>query len=218
MTLTRSISFTVAAVLGAAISSPAFATNGYFTHGIGTKNKGLAGAGLASPEDAIFIANNPAAALFATGQLNLGVALFSPLRSYSSSESMANGQGGAFTIGPNNLDSAREYFAIPHIAYSWGLSDVSAIGVAFYGRGGMNTQWEGGTATFDPDGPGPAPVMTLDGTFGAGTAGVDLSQAFLDIAYARKAGDRFTWGASLVVAIQAIPSLASLKPLPPAAE
>ena len=191
-----------AALMGATIGSPAFATNGYFTHGTGTKNKGMAGAGLASPEDAIFIANNPAAAVFATGQLDVGAALFSPLRSYSSTTSMANGQMGAFTIGPNNLDSAREYFVIPHIAYSWGLANDSAIAVAFYGRGGMNTRWEGGSATFDPDGPGPAPVMTLDGTFGAGTAGVDLSQAFLDIAYARKASDKFTWGASLVVAMQ----------------
>ncbi len=203
MNLKCSIMLATAAVLTALISSPALATNGYFTHGTGTKNKGMAGAGLASPEDAIFIANNPAAAIFATGQLDLGAALFSPLRSYSSSTSQANGNGGAFTIGPNSLDSAREYFVIPHIAYSWGLGDSSALGVAFYGRGGMNTQWEGGSATFDPDGPGAAPVMTLPGTYGAGTAGVDLSQAFLDIAYARKASDRFAWGASLMVAVQA---------------
>jgi len=196
--------FTVlaAAAFATVFASPAFATNGYFTHGTGTKNKGMAGAGLASPEDAIFIANNPAAAVFSTGQLDVGAALFSPLRSYSSSASQANGNGGAFTIGPNNLDSDREYFVIPHIAYSWQLGNESALGVAFYGRGGMNTKWTGGTATFDPDGPGPAPVTTFPGTFGAGTAGVDLSQAFLDIAYARKTSDRFAWGASLVLVVQ----------------
>jgi long-chain fatty acid transport protein len=202
MTSKRVLTLLVGAALGVVVSSPAFATNGYFTHGTGTKNKAMAGAGLASPADAIFIANNPAAALFGIGQLDVGAALFSPLRSYSSSASQANGNGGAFTIGPNSLDSDREYFVIPHIAYSWGLGDKSALGVAFYGRGGMNTEWTGGTATFDPDGPGPAPVTTFPGTFGAGTAGVDLSQAFLDIAYARKTSDRFAWGASLVVAIQ----------------
>ncbi len=205
MNLKRAMTFTVAATLGAVFCSPALATNDYFTHGTGTKNKGTAGAGLASPEDAIFIANNPAAALFATGQLDLGAALFVPLRSYTSSSSLANGNGGAFTIGPNDLDSDRNYFVIPHIAYSWELSPVSAVGLAFYGRGGMNSKWQGGTATFDPDGPGPAPapVMTLDGTFGGGRAGVDLSQAFLDLAYARRINDRVVLGASLVGVVQA---------------
>jgi len=203
MNLKRAMTFTVAATLGAVLCSPALATNGYFTHGTGTKNKGTAGAGLASPEDAIFIANNPAAALFATGQLDLGAALFVPLRSYTSSSSLANGNGGAFTIGPNDLDSDRNYFVIPHVAYSWELSPDSAVGLAFYGRGGMNSKWQGGTATFDPDGPGPAPVMTLDGTFGGGRAGVDLSQAFLDLAYARRISDRVVLGASLVGVVQA---------------
>jgi long-chain fatty acid transport protein len=195
--------FFVAATLGAVVSSPANATNGYFTHGIGAKNKGMAGAGLAAPSGSIFFANNPAAAVFAVGQFDVGAALFSPLRSYSSTASLANGNGGAFTIGPNDIDSDRNYFVIPHVAYSWGLSDNSAIGLAFYGRGGMNSKWQGGTASFDPDGPGPAPVMTLPGTFGAGKAGVDLSQAFFDIGYAQKSSERFAWGASLVVAIQA---------------
>ncbi len=203
MTNKRVLSFCMAAALSATATNPAFATNGYFTHGVGAKNKGMAGAGLASPSGSIFFANNPAAAVFSMGQLDAGAGFFSPIRSYSSSSSLANGNGGAFTIGPNNLDSDREFFVIPHVAYSWGLGDDSAIGLAFYGRGGMNTEWSGGSATFDPDGPGPAPVMTLPGTFGSGKAGVDLSQAFLDLGYARKTNENFAWGASLVVAIQA---------------
>jgi long-chain fatty acid transport protein len=201
--LKRVLTTTVAVGLSAAICSPAFATNGYFTHGTGTKNKGMAGAGIASPEDSIAIANNPAAAFAGIGQLTVGAALFSPLRSYSSSDSLANGNGGAFTIGPNNIDSDRNYFVIPHVSYGWKLGENGALGVAFYGRGGMNTKWQGGTASFDPDGPGPAPVMTLDGTFGGGTAGVDLSQAFLDIAYAHKLSDQLILGASLVTVVQA---------------
>jgi len=184
------------------VSGSASATNGYFTHGVGTKNKGLAGAGLAMPGDAISVANNPAAALFSTGRLDVGAALFSPLRSYNSTDSLAMGNGGAFTIGPNDIDSSRNYFVIPHIAYSWALANDSALGVAFYGRGGMNSEWDGGTASFDPTGQGGA-GQTFPGTFGAGTAGVDLSQGFLDIAYARKAGENFTWGAALVIAVQA---------------
>src|SRR5210317_2123585 len=154
------------------LTTPLWATNGYFTHGIGTKNKGMAGAGLAMPEDAISVANNPAAALANAGKYDLGISVFSPLRHYKSSDSMANGQGGAFTIGPNNLDSKKNYFFIPHMAGAWEIDDKSAWSVAFYGRGGMNTRWEGGTATFDPDGPmGPAPVMTIPGTYGGGLFG-----------------------------------------------
>jgi long-chain fatty acid transport protein len=74
----------------------------------------------------------------------------------------------------------------------------------------MNTRWDGGSATFDPDGPGPAPVMTIPGSYGGslfsngskGTAGVDLSQAYLEFGYARSAGDKFTWGVSLVTVMQ----------------
>ncbi|NNM13207.1 MAG: hypothetical protein HKO58_02685 [Gammaproteobacteria bacterium] len=180
-----------------------FATNGYFTHGSGTKNKGMAGAGIAMPEEAMAISNNPASALLVGDRFEAGASLFSPSRSYSSSTSQAQGNGGAFTIGPNNLDSAREYFVIPHLAYTNQLSDISAWGVAFYGRGGMNTKWEGGTATFDPDGQGTQfPVVTLPGTFGAGTAGVDLSQAFLDLSYARQLSENFTAGISAIAVAQ----------------
>jgi long-chain fatty acid transport protein len=186
------------------VAPSAFATNGYFTHGNGTKNKGMAGAGIAMPEEAMAISNNPASALLVGDRFDAGAALFSPRRSYSSSASQAQGNMGAFTIGPNNLESAREYFVIPHLAYTKQLSDISAWGIAFYGRGGMNTKWEGGNATFDPDGQGTQfPVVTLPGTFGAGTAGVDLSQALLDVSYARKLSDNFNVGISAVVAIQA---------------
>jgi len=190
------------------LTTPLWATNGYFAHGTGTKNKGMAGAGLAMPEDAISIANNPAAALANAGKYDAGLAIFSPSRNYQSSDSLANGQGGAFTIGPNDLKSENDLFYIPHVAGSWKIDDQSAWGAAFYGKGGMNSKWRGGTASFDPDGPGPAPVLTLPGTYGAGlfggegTAGIDLLQAFLEVSYARKAGEKFTWGASLVGVMQ----------------
>lgn len=190
------------------LTTPLWATNGYFTHGIGSKNKAMAGSGLAMPEDAISVANNPAAALQAAGKYDVGLAFFSPTRHYKSEGGVA-GQGGAFTIGPNDIDDTDVFF-IPHLAGAWKINDVSAWSLAFYGRGGMNTRWDGGTATFDPDGPGPAPIMTIPGTFGGalfsngdkGTAGVDLSQAFLELGYARSMSDRFTWGASLITVFQ----------------
>ncbi len=185
-----------------------FATNGYFTHGNGTKNKGMAGAGIAMPEEAMAISNNPASALLLEDSIQVGAAVFNPNRSYTTSASLAQGNGGAFTVGPNSLDSAREYFVIPHVAYTKGLSEVSAWGAAFYGRGGMNTRWEGGTASYDPDGLGPAPVAPYPGTFGSGAfgasgrTGIDLSQAFLDLSYARKLSDHLTVGFGLVAAYQ----------------
>lgn len=193
------------------LTTPLWATNGYFTHGTGAKNKAMAGSGLAMPEDAISIANNPAAALANAGKYDAGIAVFSPSRHYKTSESQANGQGNAFTIGPNDIDSSSNAFFIPHIAGTWKLSEESAWGAAFYGRGGMNSLWKGGSATFDPDGPGPAPVTTFPGTYGGsavpgsgpgGSAGVDFSQAYLDITYSRSLGENFTWGVSLVAVMQ----------------
>ena len=196
------------AIVTLLLTTPLWANNGYFTHGIGTKNKGMAGAGLAMPEDAISVANNPAAALSNTGKYDLGIAVFSPSRHYKTTDSLYNGQGGTFTIGPNDIDSDNNYFYIPHMAGSWKIDDKSAWAAAFYGKGGMNTTWNGGTATFDPDGPGPAPVMTLPGTYGGGlvggngAAGVDLSQAYLELTYARGIGEKFTLGISAVGVMQ----------------
>jgi long-chain fatty acid transport protein len=192
----------LALAIGLCLAGNAFATNGYFTHGTGTKNKSMAGAGIALPEDAIDVVNNPAVATEVGDQFIFGASLFSPIRKYSTSESLANGNGGAITIGPNNIDSSSNYFVIPHIAKTWQLENGNALAVAFYGRGGMNTDWEGGTATFDPDGPGPAGPMTFPGTYGAGDAGVDLNQAFLDLTWATKLNDQFSLGVAGVLVAQ----------------
>jgi long-chain fatty acid transport protein len=189
-------------VFGLCLAGNAFATNGYYTHGTGTKNKSMAGSGIALPEDAIDVTNNPAVVTEVGDQLIFGAALFSPIRDYSTTPSQLNGNFGAFTIGPNNIESDSNYFIIPHIARSWQLQNNSAWALAFYGRGGMNTDWKGGTATFDPDGPGPAPVMTLPGTYGGGDAGVNLSQAFLDVTWGKKLANDISLGISAVLAAQ----------------
>jgi len=195
----------LALVCGLCMVGNAFATNGYFTHGNGTKNKSMAGAGIALPEDAIDVTNNPAVATEVGDQFIFGAALFSPIRKYRTSESLANGQcdpisgACAITIGPNNIKSDENYFVIPHFSWSKQLDERNAFALSFYGRGGMNTTWKGGMATFDPDGPGPDfGPMTFPGTYGAGDAGVDYSQAFLDVTWARKVNDRFSFGVSAV--------------------
>lgn len=185
------------------LAGAAQATNGYFTSGVGVKNIGTAGAGSADPSEVLIVATNPAGLAFVGQRIELGLGLFNPDRSYSTSSSLANGQGGAFTIGPNNLSSGHKLFEIPYVAVSRRLDPQDSLAVAFYARGGMNTTWYGGTATFDPDGPGPAPVMTLPGTYGMGTAGVDLMQAFLNLTLAHATIDhRLSVGASLIFAAQ----------------
>jgi long-chain fatty acid transport protein len=196
--LTRAITL----ALGVFVAGSAFATNGYFTHGTGTKNKGMAGAGIAFAQDAIDAVNNPALAVLVGDEMQIGAALFNPVRSYSTTPSQVNGNFNAFTIGPASVDSASEYFVIPHFARTWQRDNDTAFALAFYGRGGMNTDWRHGSATFDPDGPGPAPVMTLPGTFGGGDAGVDFSQAFLDLTWAKKLNEKTSFGITAVIGMQ----------------
>ena len=72
----------------------------------------------------------------------------------------------------------------------------------------MNTDWRGAPgAMFDPDnlpglGNGPAPTMTFPGTFGAGDAGVDLSQAFLDLTWAKQVTERTSFGIAAIIGMQ----------------
>jgi len=189
------------------LSSVAFATNGYFTHGVGAKSKSMGGTGIGSPENMgpNVIASNPALGAFVGDKWEVGMSVFSPRRSYVASPSLANGQGGAFTVGAGDFDSGSEYFPIPYIARNWKLDSGRSLTLMFYGRGGMNTNWTdpAATAIFDPDGPGPAPVTTLPGPFGGGEAGVDLSQAFLSLNYAGMTSESFAWGLGPIFAVQA---------------
>lgn len=184
-------------------SSAALATNGYNSHGIGTKNKAMAGAGMAIPDEAIAIANNPASLTEIGEAFDFGLSVFSPKRKYQASASQVNGNFGAFTLGPDAQTSGSNIFFIPDIAGTWVIDDNSGWGFAFYGRGGMNTDWNGGSATFDPDGPGPAGPTTFPGVFGGGTpTGINLSQAILDLSYARKVSANTSVGIAAVLAFQ----------------
>ncbi len=184
------------------------ATNGYFAHGTGIINRALAGAGVAFPQDAMAGATNPAGMAFVGNRFDVGAVLFKPDRDYSTGLSLANGNGGAFTVGPDSENSGDETFLIPSFGINYMLTENDAIGLSVYGNGGLNTTYGAGSATFDPDGPGPAPVSTIPGTFGGaitgggGTAGVDLFQIFFNFSYAHKFSDNFSVGISPIFAIQ----------------
>lgn len=194
------------ALAAMAVAGNAYATNGYLTHGVGTKSKALAGSGSADPQELMVIATNPAGLAFVGERLEVGISAFSPVRSYSTTPSAlpdAAYAQGAFSIGPdgNHINSKNQLFFIPYIGKSWRRNDQDAFAVAFYGRGGMNTEWHGGSAKFWP--PGYTAPVTPPGTFGDGTAGVDLMQAFLNLAYAHaNPAKTYSVGASVIFAAQ----------------
>jgi len=208
MSSNRNRALLAVGVAFALATGTASATNGYYTHGVGTKSKAQAGSGSANPEELLEIATNPAGLAALGESIDVGLGFFMPIRNYRTTDSMANGgcfpdMGCAFTIGPNDIRSDGEFFPIPFAAMNWQLSDVDHLAAAFYARGGMMTKWVGGTATFDPDGAqGSSGPLTFDGTYGGGTAGVDLMQAFLNLTYARELGDTFSVGASAIFAMQ----------------
>jgi long-chain fatty acid transport protein len=214
----RRAAASVAAAVLVVSSGSAFATNGYFTHGVGTQSKGMAGTGVGSNADmgAIMSASNPALGVFVSDQWEAGLSIFSPRRSYVAGESQLNGAlvdlgGGVFfpshTITPGEIDSSSEYFPIPYVAKNWSLQNDGNITGAFYGRGGMNTDWDdaNATATSYLCGGDPLqgePPATGPGPYCAGVAGVDLMQAFIALNYSAMAGDNFAWGIGPVFAIQ----------------
>jgi long-chain fatty acid transport protein len=186
-----------------AFSSAAMATNGYFTHGVGTESKAMAGSGVGSTENmgGIAAATNPALAVFSDDKWQVGLSIFSPARSYEVAGGLG-GQQGTFSLSNGEYDSKNDVFPIPYVAKNWTFSNGHALSVLFYGRGGMNTEWDSGQSVMtDPTGQGGNPVE-LPGLYGGGKAGVDLMQAFLNINYAMKIGDNFSLGFGPVIAAQ----------------
>jgi long-chain fatty acid transport protein len=200
---TRSKLLTTALIL-LGLPATAWATNGYFSHGTSVAEKGLAGAGVAYSQDTLSASNNPAGMVWQGARYDIGAAIFSPMRSYSSKGGPTSGCGPAgcsFSIGDGDqsIDSENEAFLIPQFGYNWVIDPDRTIGLSVYGNGGMNTEYEGGSATvFD----GIGSFNQLPGTFGDGTAGVDLSQLFVSTTYAAKISESSSWGISAIVAYQ----------------
>ena len=184
-----------------------WATNGYFSHGTSIAEKGLAGAGVAYSQDTLAAANNPAGMVWQGARYDIGGALFSPMRDYSSEGGPALPAGTPcgpcpFSIGDGDqsIDSENELFLIPQFGYNWELDSNSTIGISVFGNGGLNTEYEDGTAIL---GPGPGGTnFELPGTFGDGTTGVDLAQLFISTTYAAKISETTSWGVSGIIAYQ----------------
>jgi len=198
----------MACAIGMIIVMPAFATNGYFADGYGTKNKGLVGAGVALPQDAMIAATNPAGMVFVGERMDVGAAIFSPSpRTYDvtgAPSDQCGPNGCTFSIGPESNESENDYFIIPHFAYNKMLNADSSVGVTVYGNGGMNTEWKDGSARFFYPAAwgGPDAFVNAPGTYGNGTAGVNLEQLFINGSYARKFAPNASYGVSLILAYQ----------------
>ena len=180
-------------------------TNGYFSHGTGLTNRALGGAGVAFPQDALASATNPAGMAFVGNRMDIGAVLFKPDRGYSPSASLANGSGGAFTLGAGSETSHNRGFIIPSFGLNYMLSKKDAVGLSVYGNGGMNTSYKSGSASFDPFGMRGAGV-SFPGALGAGTAGVDLMQVFFNLSYAHRLSEQFSLGISPLLTMQSFRS------------
>jgi len=167
------------------IISPAFATNGYVGHGYGIKSRGMAGAGVALPQETLIAATNPAGMAFLGDRLDVSAALFSPRRSYE----VDGMPTGPFPLANDKVDSNREYFLLPEMGVNWQLDEHKSFGLTLFGNGGMNTQYS-------------ASDTSSNGTFGAGSTGVDLAQIFLSPTFAYKFDNDAAIGVSAILAYQ----------------
>ena len=176
------------AVLLFIIGSTGYATNGYFRHAYGAQYSGLAGAGVAMYLSPFASATNPAAIAFMGKMLDIEFSFFNPNREYTVTGN-PSGFPGTFPLTPGNVDSDSKLFVIPGLAFSIPLSGGNAIGLAIFGNGGMNTNYN--TKTFNN------PQLTFDAP-----TGVDLSQLFVAGTFAKKFGENHSIGVTGIFAFQ----------------
>lgn len=211
----------VAVALASMVSTSALATNGYFAHGYGAKEKGMAGAGVAKGGNSISTANNPAALLQIEERMDWGFSMFNPVRSMNVSGGPALPSGFTpaiggipscaqpgvapcqipFSLNTGTTESGSEWFAIPSFGFVSKIDDTSSWGLSLYGNGGMNTDYRGGSARIlDPN---TNTIVDAPGILGGGSAGVDLSQLFVNTSYAFQASETVGLGVSVIFAAQA---------------
>lgn len=166
------------------------ATDGYFSSGYGMIENGRGGASIATADDAMGGANNPASMAFVPEWLDLGISAFMPSRGAERSGN-AYGLNGA-------VNSDAPVFPIPEFGYNHPLGENWAVGITVYGNGGMNTTFPGGQIPAGHCGPG-APAANL--LCGAGTLGVDLTQIIFAPTLAYKITPQLAVGISPQIAV-----------------
>lgn len=159
---------------------PALATNGYFSHGYGVKALGQAGVAVAWSQDSLAAASNPAGTGAVGERIDAGLSWFRPRRS-------AAFVGNAFGADERYDGNGRQDFFIPELGWARPLTPDLSVGVAVYGNGGMNTDYE----------------RNPYARFGAsGSAGVNLEQLFVSPSLSWQVAPGQRLGVSLPIAHQ----------------
>lgn len=114
-------------------TSQAHATDGYFTHGYGVKSQGAGGVGYALPQDTLTVASNPAGLAWIGDRIDIGATWFRPIRDAEIT--------GAGPISGTYDANDQKNFIIPEFGYSKQVSPELSLGVAVYGNGGLNTNY-----------------------------------------------------------------------------
>ena len=162
--------------------STAFASNGYFSHGYGTQYKSMAGAGVGLALNSLASATNPASIVSVGARIDVGASYFNPNRSYNVTGN-PSGYPGTFGLAPGKVESGSSSFIVPSAGVSLPLPGNSAVGLAIYGNGGMNSDYE-------------------SPTFGNSPTGVNLMQLFVGATYAKKVMDKHSIGVTGLLAWQ----------------
>ncbi len=165
----------------ALIAAPALATDGYFQLGYGTAQNGMGGAGAAMSLNTMSPATNPAGNAWATGY-DLSLAVFNPNREFTVTGA-PSGYPGTFGLTPGTVKSGSSTFLMPSIGANWKLNDRMTFGVAIYGNGGMNTNYDASV-------------------FYAGRTGVDLMQMYVAPTFTYKVSEDHAFGISPVLGWQ----------------
>jgi len=162
-------------------AAPALATDGYFQLGYGTAQNGMGGAGVALSLNTMAPATNPAGNAWVTGY-DLSVALFNPNREFTVTGT-PSGYPGTFGLTPGTVKSGTSVFLMPSIGANWKLNDKMTFGIALYGNGGMNTNYDASV-------------------FYAGRTGVNLMQMYVAPTFTCKVAEGHAFGLSPVLGYQ----------------
>jgi len=201
------------------ISIDTVATDGYFSTGIGTQSKGLAGAGVSFLTNPFSAATNPAGIGFMEKKWSVEIAagLFNPNREYTvignpTPVSEWYGPNGTvdprymrFGLTPGTVVSGSTMFVIPTLAFTYKLGDKNTLAFNFWGNGGMNTDYD--TKTYYSEtinelgNPMPTGMPNPMANVTAPT-GVNITQMFFSLTYARKFGENHSIGISPLFAYQ----------------
>ena len=166
-------------------ASSIFATDGYFRHGYGIKYSAIGGAGSALSLSSIGAATNPAGLAFLGNRYDVNIGLFSPSRSFTVTGNPSMMQG-TFGLMPGTVESESNYFPMPTLGANWMINETMALGVMFYGNGGMNSDY-------------PVPVF---GDPNSQSTGVNLEQMFFGVTYAIEFVEGHSFGITPILAYQ----------------